>query len=212
MITFAIIESHPIVRSGFIIHINNNFDKSSIIEFDDLDQYIQYDKIRDSHITIISMYANPIEIQKFTLKKISELSNKSKIILYEESNDFNNLLLYFQSGISGIVSKKSKIDTLTKCINTIKNGKKFICDEVIETILSNNYQSLALKSDSIKLSTREKEISILLIEGKSNSVISQILGIQQSTVSSIKKKVFTKLGVTSIIDLRDYLKIRFPPS
>ena len=51
------------------------------------------------------------------------------------------------------------------------------------------------------LSSREVEVANYLMEGKGTNFIAKELGIKANTVSTIKKKVFTKLGISSSVEL-----------
>jgi DNA-binding NarL/FixJ family response regulator len=57
-----------------------------------------------------------------------------------------------------------------------------------------------------KLSPREKEVAMFIIEGLSTNFIARKIGIKSNTVSTIKKNLFSKLGVSSIIDLYKLLR------
>jgi DNA-binding NarL/FixJ family response regulator len=52
-----------------------------------------------------------------------------------------------------------------------------------------------------KLSPRENEVAFLIVNGLSTTVIASKLGIKSNTVSSIKKKIFIKLSVDSVVGL-----------
>jgi hypothetical protein len=52
-----------------------------------------------------------------------------------------------------------------------------------------------------KLSKRELQVAHLIVEGKTTSFIAMNLGIKSNTVSTIKKRAYTKLNVTTVIDL-----------
>ena len=57
-----------------------------------------------------------------------------------------------------------------------------------------------------KLSPREKEVALHIVEGTSTNSIAQILAIKPNTVSTIKKSIFTKLSVDSEVGLYKVLK------
>jgi len=57
-----------------------------------------------------------------------------------------------------------------------------------------------------KLTKREIEISLLISEGDTNNQIASKLGIKSNTVSTIKRNIFSKLGVHSEIALYKALK------
>lgn len=59
---------------------------------------------------------------------------------------------------------------------------------------------VALKNIN-SLSPREKEIAIHIANGSSTSLIAKTLGIKSNTVSTIKNRIYIKLGVESVVDL-----------
>ena len=52
-----------------------------------------------------------------------------------------------------------------------------------------------------KLSPREKEVSLHIVNGVSTTTIAKTLGIKCNTVSTLKKKIYVKLGVDSSVAL-----------
>jgi DNA-binding NarL/FixJ family response regulator len=57
-----------------------------------------------------------------------------------------------------------------------------------------------------KLTKREIEVSLLILEGETTNAIAKKLGIKSNTVSTIKRMIFLKLGVHSEIALYKALK------
>ena len=57
-----------------------------------------------------------------------------------------------------------------------------------------------------KLTKREIEISLLILEGESTNEIAKKLGIKSNTVSTIKRMIFLKLGIHSEIALYKAMK------
>ena len=52
-----------------------------------------------------------------------------------------------------------------------------------------------------KLSPREKEVALYIANGVSTTTIAKTLGIKCNTVSTLKKKIYNKLGVDSSVGL-----------
>ena len=52
-----------------------------------------------------------------------------------------------------------------------------------------------------KLSPREKEVAVHIMEGMSTNLIAEKLGLKSNTISTIKSRIFIKLGVDSIVGL-----------
>jgi DNA-binding CsgD family transcriptional regulator len=57
-----------------------------------------------------------------------------------------------------------------------------------------------------RLSPREKEVAIYISEGLSTSNIAKTLGIKSNTVSTMKNRIFVKLGVDSVVGLYKIVK------
>jgi len=57
-----------------------------------------------------------------------------------------------------------------------------------------------------KLTKREIEISLLILEGDTTNAIAKKLGIKANTVSTIKRMIFLKLGIHSEIALYKSMK------
>jgi DNA-binding NarL/FixJ family response regulator len=52
-----------------------------------------------------------------------------------------------------------------------------------------------------KLSPREKEVALHIANGVSTTIIAKTLGVKCNTVSTLKKKIYNKLGVESSVAL-----------
>jgi len=52
-----------------------------------------------------------------------------------------------------------------------------------------------------RLSPREKEVAICIMEGMSTSLIAEKLGLKSNTISTTKNRIFIKLQVDSLVGL-----------
>ncbi len=57
-----------------------------------------------------------------------------------------------------------------------------------------------------KLSPREKEVALHIANGVTTTTIAKTLGIKCNTVSTLKKKIYNKLGVNSSVGLYKMLQ------
>lgn len=104
------------------------------------------------------------------------------------------------NGADGFLSKRADESELREAIETIISGEKYIsrklqrqmADEVITKKMSNPFD---------RLSDREFEVMILLLQGKSLTDIGADLALQVSTVSTHKTRLFDKLNVTTLMEL-----------
>lgn len=63
-----------------------------------------------------------------------------------------------------------------------------------------------MKSQEIKLSSREHDVCNLLIVGNSTTEIAKFLNLKCNTVSTIKKSIFNKTNTKNLIELYELYK------
>jgi two-component system, NarL family, invasion response regulator UvrY len=104
------------------------------------------------------------------------------------------------NGADGFLNKRADESELKEAVTTILSGDKYIsrklqrqmADEVITKKMNNPFD---------RLSDREFEVMLLLLQGKSLTEIGTEISIQVSTVGTHKTRLFDKLNVTSLMEL-----------
>jgi two-component system invasion response regulator UvrY len=104
------------------------------------------------------------------------------------------------NGADGFLNKRADESELKEAVTTIIAGDRYIsrklqrqmADEVITKKMNNPFD---------RLSHREFEVMILLLQGKSLTDIGEEISIQVSTVGTHKTRLFDKLNVGSLMEL-----------
>ena len=82
---------------------------------------------------------------------------------------------FIHAGAKGYISKQASLDEVTKAIEMVLRGRKYISERLTDSIISDSFDKKQTNNPFNKLSKREFEIVTLLLEGKSVSDISAIL-------------------------------------
>lgn len=107
-----------------------------------------------------------------------------------------------QMGALGFVNKKAGESEIRDAINRVLNGKRYLSQDFLFALLSS--PELGFQKDSnpfLLLSAREFEVFTLLLDGKSNKDISNMINLSASTVSTHKSRIFERLNVSSDVEL-----------
>ncbi len=140
------------------------------------------------------------------LRFLEKHQNNMNVIILLQSNFESQMLKDVPSGLSGFVDMESSSDDLIKTVEMATEG--YFC--VSKALMYEKFKDLlpAFKSKFPfdKLSKRESEVFRLLIEGTSISQISEQLSTHQSTVSTLKRRIFLKFGVDNLISLHELAK------
>jgi DNA-binding NarL/FixJ family response regulator len=127
--------------------------------------------------------------------------------VYDMLANYGNAVNLIKGGANGYLTKGDNETELITCIESVTKGKNYVCKEIQENII----EYLILDKPAFKthkdLSARESEIASLVSEGEKTSNIAEKLGLKSSTVSTMKSKIYSKLGVHNVIELRQKMKV-----
>jgi len=131
---------------------------------------------------------------------IRNIQPEAKILIFSAHDEEFYALRYIHAGADGYLNKLSGEEKIVEAISSIIHHGKYLTNEIQEKL---NDSSLLKESFNPfdKLSKREIEIVKLLVKGDGNLEISNGLGIQMSTVSTYKNRVFEKLKINNLVEL-----------
>jgi two-component system invasion response regulator UvrY len=196
---FLLIDDHAIVRSGIKFWLSTEYDPSEIDEAENGNEATQ--KIDDNDYDLVLLDIHMPETNSFDLlKHILSVRPDSKVLIFSMNSEVMYARRFLRAGAVGYVSKDAPIEELKKAINLTLNNKKYYSDKFIDTILNEKAGEENI-NPFLKLSGREFEITVLLLEGKSVSEISQVLNIHNSTTGTYKARIFEKLNIENVFQL-----------
>jgi len=144
---------------------------------------------------VILMDINLPDISGIDLcKEIKEKYPSVMILGLSTFNQFSYIEKMMNNGASGYVIKNAGKEELLEAIITVSAGKNYLSDEVSQTLRKP-------EDSGILLTRREKEILLLIAEGKTNVEISQQLFISVNTVDTHRKNLLLKFESKNIASL-----------
>lgn len=107
-------------------------------------------------------------------------------------------------GAAGYILKDISSDELLKALTTIKSGKTYLSEKINQRVIEEysglcKGQKYSLPLES--LSSREREVFQLIVEGRTSKEIGQILSISHKTVEHHRSRVLSKLSCSNATQL-----------
>lgn len=134
-----------------------------------------------------------------------------KILIFSGYDEQLYALRYLQAGADGYVVKQAPEGELKMAIQTIQNNDKYISHTVRQSLLNGLSAKKALSHNPLaSLSNREMEIMQQLVMGAAVAEIGAALGLQISTVSTYKSRIFEKMKVNNVVELADKVRLYDP--
>jgi DNA-binding NarL/FixJ family response regulator len=198
-----IVDDHRVVIEGIRSSLQEHPEFEVAGEAVDGLQAVEFVKTLKPHIVIMDVSMPNLNGIEAT-RQINQFSPKSRIVIYTMYSDKEFVIDLFKAGISAYVLKDDPLSDLILALRAVKGGGTYF-STMAPTILVRHAEELEGKTkeeDSFDtLSQREKEVFLLLAEGKGIKKIAEELFISPKTVESHKYNIMEKLQATSIVDL-----------
>jgi len=126
---------------------------------------------------------------------------EARVLIYSMSAENIYAKRFLKAGAKGFISKDAELEEIKKAINLILNGRKYISESLALSLAEESFTNHP--NPFSKLSSREFEIFTLLISGQPIKDISKVLNLHTSTIGTHKARLFEKLNVTNILELKE---------
>ncbi|MBN2583247.1 MAG: response regulator transcription factor [Planctomycetes bacterium] len=111
-----------------------------------------------------------------------------------------------QAGACGYLIKSAPIDEVVRGIRAAMAGEKFFSSELAEFFDPSSLLDKTAPDGTLapQLTSREREVLQLVVEGKSSKEIATILFVSTKTVDYHRQSIMNKLNIRSVAELTKY--------
>ena len=202
---FLIADDHSVVRTGISLLLKEEFLNTEIDECRNGDT--AWEKIKTNNYDLAILDINMPGTDSISLlQNIFAFRPDLKVLILTMSKEEIYARIYLRLGVKGFINKEAEDSEIRKAITTTLNNKKYLSPEmhVIQNLEATKRDHLSLYE---RLSPRELEVMTHLLEGKNVSQIANLLCSHTSTIGTHKAKVLQKLGVTNVIELKEFTQL-----
>ena len=201
MKNFLLIDDHTVVRSGIKTLLLEIFEPCEIFEASNGESAVE--QLKQRSYDLIMMDIQMPSTDAFGLMEYIRISHEdAKVLIFSMSAENIYAKRFLKAGAKGFVSKEAPLEEIKKAITLVLNNKRYISDAMID-ILAEGSGAASAKNPFQTLSARELEITSLLLSGHTLSEIARSLNIQVSTAGTHKSRLFEKLRVTNVLELKE---------
>jgi DNA-binding NarL/FixJ family response regulator len=198
-LSILIAEDHHLVRKITTQISSNLYPTSVFLETESIAGLIEFSKTRTFDLMILDVHLT--DGNTLTVLPTVKTMQPGAAILYftmcpEEI--FGKRIL--NNGADGFLNKRADEAELKEAVTTVLSGDKYISRK-LQRQMANEVITKKMSNPFDRLSDREFEIMILLLQGKSLTEISSEISIQISTVSTHKTRLFEKLNISTLMEL-----------
>ena len=197
---FLLIDDHLVVRAGLKLLLTDMYKEAEINEAEDGDSAMKL--LKEATYDLITMDVQMPKTDSFALMGyVKKEYPKARVLMFSMSPESIYAIRFIKAGAKGFISKSAPLEEMKIAIEKVMNDKKYFCEEVLMELTDGDASSISNLFDL--LSPREFEIVQLLLNGKTISRIAADLSLGLSTVGTHKGRIFQKLKVTNLLELKE---------
>lgn len=135
-------------------------------------------------------------------RRIKELLPSTKLIFLSQHLQPAYLKQALKVGASGYVLKSGATEELQKAITVVLRGQTYITPSFGDDVIARLWdRSGEVSNESEELTERQREIVQLIVEGRANKEIADILHLSIKTIEFHRARIMSKLGVRTVAEL-----------
>lgn len=180
-----IADDHAIVRMGLSTVLNTNPDFEVVGMAEDGEDAVRQAETLQPDLVLMDLMM-PVKDGATATAEILERHPRTKVLILTTFGSFNGVAHALHAGASGALLKNIDNDELVRALERVNDG---------ETVISPEINQL-LRSDppTPDLSKRQQEILDLLVKGRTNGEIADILSLQEDSIKKVVNAIFEKIG------------------
>lgn len=199
MINVLLVDDHGLVRMGLRGILEQATDICVVGEASDGEEAVRLVEIHKPDVILMDVSMPGIGGIEAT-RRIMQKDENYRIIALTGLEDEPFPSYLNEVGARGFLTKKCPAEEMIQAIRQVFQGGYYISSGVAQRHATDKWRRGA-DNPFKELSARESQVLMLILEGKRNQDISDMLFLSPKTVSTYRLRIFEKLSVSSEVEL-----------
>lgn len=198
-IRLLVVDDHPLVRKGISLCLAPCENMEVAGELDDACQVVAQARKLRPDVVLMDIGMPQISGLAATCllhKALPEI----KVLILSIHDQPDHLRRAVQAGARGYLLKGTSAEELVQAVETVNRGETYFSADMVRATLG---QLLKESQQAVKpqLTDREREVLVLIAEGRSNKEAAAALGVSVRTVETHREHLMRKLDIHSAAGL-----------
>jgi len=202
-IKILVADDHPVVRKGLQSCLARQDRLKIVGEASDGDEALKKTRELSPDVVLMDITMpgmNGLAVTEVLRKEIPSV----KILVLSVHNNREYIFRIIQAGAHGFISKEAPPDELLRAIESVYAGEPFFSPDIAKAALNQLVTSGGKKDPFAQLTSREREVLVLIAEGQSNKQIANKLGIGVRTIETHRERIMRRLDIHSVAGLTKF--------
>ena len=127
--------------------------------------------------------------------KIAGLSPSTAIVMLATTASPEFIFRALRAGARGYLSREASGLELVNAVRTVREGKRYLSPRITASLIGDYISERRSPTPFESLTSRERNILQLVVEGNSSTQVADILALSPKTVDTYRSRIKQKLGI-----------------
>ena len=200
VITVVLADDHAVVRDGLRALLEAQLDISVIGDAANGREAVHLVAQLCPNVVVLDIAMpklNGIE----AARQIREICPSAQVIILSMHSTVEHIFRALQAGARGYLLKDSAGIEVVKAIRTVHAGHRYLSPKISDRLIDDYVRQRQVAETNgplARLSSREREVLQLVVEGKSSAEVADILSLSLKTVETYRSRLMQKLAISDL--------------
>ena len=196
-IRVLLVDDHPIVRSGIRGLLEKALDLEMVGEASTGEESLRL--VEETHPDVLLLDMELPDIQGTQVaRQVQQNHPNVRILALSAHDDPAYVRSLLELGAAGYLMKEEAPEAIVEAVRGVAHGEQGWVSRRIAAQIASWIQ--VGDSGKVKLTSRERDVLRLIVQGKTNQAIAHEMKISEKTVEKYIRTIFTKLNVSSRVE------------
>ena len=202
-IRILVADDHPVVRKGLQSCLARQDSLKVVGEASDGDEALEKALALTPDVVLLDI-SMPRRDGLAVAADLRKEAPHIKVLILSMHGNKEYLFRIIQAGAHGYVSKGASPEELLRAIESVHSGETFFSPEIAQAALNQLVNNRGTKEPFAQLTSREREVLILIAQGQSNKEIANQLDIGVRTIETHRERTMRRLDIHSVAGLTKF--------
>jgi two-component system invasion response regulator UvrY len=194
-----VVEDHELVRAGLVRLLSDVPGFVVVAEAENCDEAVRVARKARPDVVLVDMSGLCLSALDGSRKFQRQLPDVKVVVMSVEPAAVIAERLV-QTGVDACLSKRADESQLVEAIRCVRGGQRYLSDDIAQVLAARRLPGTR-RSPFDKLTHRELQVLLLVIQGRSAAQIAKDLCLTQKTVNGYRNRVMAKLGARTDVEL-----------
>jgi DNA-binding NarL/FixJ family response regulator len=193
-IRVMLVDDHAVVRDGITYLLNAQPDITVVGGADSATLAVKMAQREQPDVVVMDISLPGLSGIE-AIHQVCEVSPSSRVLILSMHSSLEYIYQAYQAGAQGYLLKESAGSEVVVAVRAVHSGRNYLsqrlADGTIEQYLRERHSASPLES----LSTRERQVLQLIVDGKTSGEVAVVLALSPKSVDTYRSRIMRKLGI-----------------